>query len=405
MDATPTRIIGEKYLVERRLAEGGMGTLFVARHALTEQRVAVKVLDRRLARDEATLGRFLREVRVGARIGHPGVVRVLDAGIDVSAEGERVPFLAMELLDGETFAERLARGTVPQADALDRLAATLEPLAAAHALGVVHRDLKPENLFLERLDGGGERVKLLDFGIACDAADDRRATSAGEALGTVYYMAPEQCLDARAATTASDVWSFGAMLYQCLAGDFAFDGESAAAVMVAVCRDPHRPLAAHRPDLDPRLLDLVERCLRKAPAERPADADALRRELLPLLRDPAVRAPLAARPVVPWTYRASDSPAPRASGVVPSPALVLDLPASARLAAASMAPPPRAAPPAPPPPAELARQAPVVAAALTLVASLVAAFVLVRPAPRERVAAPAPPLHAAPAPRVVAPAP
>jgi serine/threonine protein kinase len=314
-------MIGEKYIVEQRLAEGGMGTLYVARHELTEQRVALKVLKHRLARDEEAIERFLREVRMPARIGHPGVVRVHDAGVDVTPDGDPVPFLAMELLVGETLAESLARGNVPQSEALDRLLETLDPLAAAHALGVVHRDLKPENIFLERGDDGAERVKLIDFGIARDTADERHATAAGQTLGTVYYMAPEQCIDARVATAASDVWSFGAIIYQCLAGEFPFDGESIGAVMVAVCRDAHVPLATRRPDLDPRLGELVDRCLRKSPDARPADAEALYAELAPLLGDPAIRAALEARPVVPDTFL-PDEPTPAveaAEAAVPAP--------------------------------------------------------------------------------------
>jgi serine/threonine-protein kinase len=415
--ALPTRVVGEKYVIERRLAEGGMGTLYVARHSLTTQRVALKLLDPRLARDDASLERFMREVRVAARIAHPGVVRVFDAGVDVDADGVRVPFLAMELLTGETLAERLGRGNVPQSDAIDRLVATLDPLVAAHAMGFVHRDLKPENLFLERLEAGGERVKLLDFGIARDTADAQHATLDGQYLGTVYYMAPEQCLDARRATPAADVWSFGVMLYQCLAGVFPFDGETVTTVMLAACRDPHRPLAERRPDLDPRLSALIERCLAKSPAERPAHAEALRAELVPLVCDPVIRASLAQHPVDPWSYLGDAAAAPmQRSGVsMSAPPLVVESSASWLDVATASTAPARSRPPAEPtlPPSAPAespaattpppRRALTSLAVLALVAALVGGIVVIRTRSRATTRPPVVATIARPAPPVVTP--
>ncbi len=303
------RIVGDKYEIERHLASGGMGELYVARHVLTTQRVALKVLDRRLARSEASIERFLREVRLGAKIGHPAVVQVFDAGLHMSDDGP-VPYLAMELLTGQNLAERIVKGDVTQAVALGHIVSLLDPLAAAHSKGVVHRDLKPENVFLERLGDGTERVRLLDLGIAREAEEAGKATLAGQALGTVYYMAPEQSLDARSATPVSDVWSLGAMLYQALSGTFPFDGDTVAAVILKACRDPHVPLLDAAPHVDPRLAALVDRCLSKTPAERPADASALRDELVPLLADPSVRDTLEVYTVTTWTFHPAD-PAPR----------------------------------------------------------------------------------------------
>ncbi|MFO0651803.1 MAG: protein kinase [Polyangiales bacterium] len=303
------RIVGEKYEIERHLATGGMGELYVARHLLTTQRVALKILDRRLARNDASVERFLREVRLGAKIGHPAVVQVYDAGLHVGPDGP-VPYLAMELLDGQNLSERIVRGDVTQAMALDYIASLLEPLAVAHAKGIVHRDLKPENAFLERVSDGSERVRLLDLGIAREADEAGKATLAGQALGTVYYMAPEQSLDARSATPVSDVWSLGAMLYQALAGVFPFDGETVAAVLLKACRDPHTPLSQAAPHVDPRLAALVDRCLSKDVLGRPADAGELLSELAPLLSDPTLRATLDARLVTTWTFHTAD-PVPR----------------------------------------------------------------------------------------------
>ncbi len=303
------RVVGDKYEIERHLATGGMGELYVARHVLTTQRVALKILDRRLARNDASVERFLREVRLGAKIGHPAVVQVYDAGLHVGPDGP-VPYLAMELLDGQNLAERVVRGDVTQAMALDYVASLLEPLSVAHSKGIVHRDLKPENAFLERLSDGSERVRLLDLGIAREADEAGKATLAGQALGTVYYMAPEQSLDARTATPVSDVWSLGAMMYQVLAGVFPFDGETVAAVLLKACRDPHKPLSEAAPHVDLRLAALVDRCLSKDVLGRPADAGELLAELLPLLADPTLRATLDAHLVTTWTFHPAD-PAPR----------------------------------------------------------------------------------------------
>ena len=423
------RIVGEKYEIERHLASGGMGELYVARHVLTTQRVALKVLDRRLARSEASIERFLREVRLGAKIGHPAVVQVYDAGLHMTDDGP-VAFLAMELLTGMNLAERIVKGDVTQAAALDHIMTLLEPLAAAHSKGVVHRDLKPENVFLEQLADGAERVRLLDLGIAREAAEAGKATLAGQALGTVYYMAPEQSLDARSATPVSDVWSLGAMLYQVLSGTFPFDGDTAAAVLLKACRDPHVPLIEAAPHVDPRLAALVDRCLSKSSIDRPADAIALRDELAPLLADPSVRHTLDAFTVTAWTFHSAD-PAPRedpfaSTEQADSEPVVLRLPTP--LPVLSTPPAVRSTPPAMPPgttaPDLTLSQPPLTAAepspptrtsrlSWTLlglaIPLLVGAWLLLRSPTRAPHAAPTPPAVtqsvAAAQPAIIAPAP
>ncbi len=301
------RAVGGRYEVLRPLAEGGMGALYVARHLLTRQEVALKILDPRFVRDAAGVERFLREVSIAARIGHEGVVKVYDAGVDDGPGGTGSLYLAMELLDGETLAQRLARGDVPLAQCLGWFRDMLVPLEAAHDSGVVHRDLKPENIFLAR-GKRGEVVKILDFGIARDTSGSRTATLEGTALGTVYYMSPEQGLDARAVTARADVWSLGAMLYQCVTGMFPFDGDSPAAVLLKVHNQPFVPLAITAPWLAPPLAALIERCLSKSPDDRPADARALRAACEDVLADAAVQASLAGRTVDPATFVAVLTP-------------------------------------------------------------------------------------------------
>ncbi len=301
------RAVGGRYEVLKPLAEGGMGALYVARHLLTRQEVALKILDPRFVRDPAGVERFLREVSVAARIGHEGVVKVFDAGVDDGPGGTGSLYLAMELLDGETLAQRLARGDVSVAQTLAWFRDLLVPLEAAHDVGVVHRDLKPENIFLAR-GPRGEVVKILDFGIARETGGSSSATMEGTALGTVYYMSPEQGLNARSATQRSDVWSLGAMLYQCVSGYFPFDGDSPAAVLLKVHNQAFTPLSVMAPWCPAPLAALIERCLSKAPEDRPADARALRAACEAVLGDPSVVAALAGRTVDPSTFQAMLTP-------------------------------------------------------------------------------------------------
>ena len=288
MSASPelNEIVGN-YAIERPLAHGSMGHVYVARHTLTHARVALKVLRSELARDAQAEERFLREVRAAAHIGHDGIVKVYDAGR--SRDG--LLYLAMELLRGETLEERMTRQFGDRLPVLDWLLRVLEPLAAAHAQGIVHRDLKPANVFIARAPDGSERVKLLDFGLARDTRE-KSGTETGIALGTPYYMSPEQATRPKHVGPASDVWSMGVMLYEVLSGHMPFEGETLHAVVIHSTTSPHVPLHEHQPRLDPALCALVEACLAKEPSQRPADATELLARLGPLLADPALRAEL-----------------------------------------------------------------------------------------------------------------
>jgi serine/threonine-protein kinase len=186
--------------------------------------------------------------------------------------------------------------------------AMLGALGAAHHAGVVHRDLKPENIFIE---GPGEReglVRLLDFGIARDLEGPRTATMAGQALGTVYYMAPEQARDASSVTVRADVYAVGVILYQILTGTFPYDGDNPHAVVIRAQMDEHEAVSVRAPWLDPRVAALVESCLRRRPEERPAEAVVLGAALAGLLADPEVAGGLASRRVQPSSFCASPAP-------------------------------------------------------------------------------------------------
>jgi serine/threonine protein kinase len=280
------------YSIERSLAHGSMGHVYVARHTLTYTRVALKVLRSDLEADAQAEERFLREVRAAAQIGHEGIVKVYDAGR--SSDGRL--YLAMELLSGETLEERMSRMRGERLAVMDWLLHVLEPLAAAHAQGIVHRDLKPANVFITREADGSERVKLLDFGLARDTRQ-KSGTETGIALGTPYYMSPEQATRPKHVGPASDVWSLGVMMYEVLSGQMPFDGETLHAVVIHSTTTPHMPLEAREPTLDFALCALVDDCLSKEPKGRPADATELLMRLQPLLENPQLREALG-RPVV-----------------------------------------------------------------------------------------------------------
>ena len=177
------RLLGGRYRMEALLASGGMGEVWAARDLLLDRAVAVKVLGGAFAGDGRAAERLRREARAAGRLEHPAIARMLDLGED----GGR-PYLVMELLEGESLAERIARGPMGPAETAQVVAAVADALEAAHQAGIVHRDVKPGNVFLTS-DGG---VKVLDFGIASAAGDT--ALTTGDLLGTAAYLAPERAL-------------------------------------------------------------------------------------------------------------------------------------------------------------------------------------------------------------------
>jgi len=271
------RLIGGRYRIVRKIAEGGMGAVYEAKHHMSHKTVALKILFEHVAKDEAAKQRFLREVGAPAQIGHEGIVEIYDAGFD-SQDGS--PFVAMELLEGAPLRDRLAAGPVPTAQLLDWFEQTLDPLAAAHDVGIVHRDLKPENIFLQRKKDGTEVIKILDFGIAREMdGQNQSVTHTGIAMGTPHYMAPEQAMSAKGVGPAADIWALGAMLYEALCGKVPFEGETASAIVVNACTKPHPPLSAVAPQVPPPIADLVDRCLTKEPSHRPQNAAQMLEEL------------------------------------------------------------------------------------------------------------------------------
>jgi serine/threonine-protein kinase len=272
--------VAGRYRLLRMIGEGGMGAVFEAEAAPSGARVAVKLIKPAYAASPEVNARFLQEVRVATSIGHPNIVRVLDAGTDAAG-----PYIVLELLVGETLCDVLERRTLGPREALGVMAATIAALGAAHAVGVVHRDIKPENIFLL---GGADRctgVKLLDFGISKILSMQSAGgglTRAGMAVGTPDYMSPEQAGGGRVDGRA-DLWSVGAVLYEAIARAKPFEGESYQQLVSRIILMPHVPLAQRVPAAPRGVCDLIDRALRKEAADRYASAEAMLADVRQLL--------------------------------------------------------------------------------------------------------------------------
>ena len=273
-------VLDDKYRLDERLGEGGMGTVYHATHLLIERPVAVKVLNPRLIADEAAKERFRREARAAGRLQHSNAVAVTDFG----ETREGVVYLVMELLEGRPLREVLARDApLDAARAVSLMLQISAAVEAAHQAGIIHRDLKPGNIFLVLRPDSPYIVKVLDFGIAKIAADEEgnlidTLTGTGVMVGTPRYMSPEQC-DGATLTPASDVYSLGVILYEMLTGQTPFSGVSPLALALAHSSESPRPPRELVANISPALEAVVLHALEKAPEARPSDAGYFRREL------------------------------------------------------------------------------------------------------------------------------
>ena len=253
-----------RYRLGRLIATGGMGEVWAATDTLLEREVAVKLLKREYAEDATFRSRFAGEARSAGALQHPHVASVLDYGEISEGQESPVPFLVMELVDGRPLSRLLAAGTPLEPEvAAGLMAQAAEGVAAAHALGVVHRDVKPGNLLVTEHG----QVKVTDFGVA-RAADTVPLTATGHIVGTPHYLSPEQA-QGSSATPASDVYSLGIVLYECLAGRKPFVGDSPVATALMQIREPLPPFPESVPR---RLQNIVRVATAKDPAARYATA-------------------------------------------------------------------------------------------------------------------------------------
>src|SRR5437660_7806750 len=263
------QILAEKYRIYERLSEGGMGTVYRGTHVLMDKTVAIKVLRPSLAADEKIVARFSREARAASRISHPHALSVTDFG----ESGNGIVFLVMEYLSGKTLKEVIREeGPMALPRAVELIRQVGGALDAAHAEGVVHRDLKSDNIMLEEAAGGGDWAKVLDFGIAKIQQDvdttDPGLTAPNLIIGTPQYMSPEQCSQASDIDARSDIYSFGIILFEMLAGHVPFAGDSPTATMMKHLQEPPPSVLDERKDLPAGVGRVIARALAKRPEDR-----------------------------------------------------------------------------------------------------------------------------------------
>lgn len=258
------------YRLISRIGVGGMGEVWRAEDMKLLRPAAVKVLLETLAEDPELKARFMREAQTAARLNHPNIATIYSVG-----EIDRTMYIAMELIEGQSLADRIAAGRVPAAEAVRIMAQVAIGLAEAHDHGVIHRDVKPDNIMITR-----RGVKILDFGIARDVSPRQQAalTRAHVVLGTPDYMSPEQAtgktLDGR-----SDIFALGIVLYEALSGRLPFSGATPTDTMVKIASAPPQPLPSMLPGVPASLADVIGRCLQKNPDDRYAGARDLAADL------------------------------------------------------------------------------------------------------------------------------
>ena len=307
----------------RTLGEGGMGVVYEAQHMTMHRRAAIKVLRSELASDPQAIRRFFNEARATNEVRHPGIVQIYDCGTHQDGS----PWLIMELLEGETLSRRIGRvGAMPATDVIGLGAQAASVLEAAHRAGIIHRDLKPDNLFIvnNQETDSGERVKVLDFGIAkltSSGGAKSMHTQTGMLMGTPLYMSPEQCRGTGQVDARSDIYSFGLILYQMISGELPFVSEGMGELFDMQMNRPPPPLQKKVPGVNAALAATIEKMLRKNPAERVQTMGEVQRALLAAASAPA-NAPPRPRVATPLAAvsPAPDRSAPSASRPVPASA-------------------------------------------------------------------------------------
>jgi eukaryotic-like serine/threonine-protein kinase len=260
--------LDDRYDIQRKLGEGGMGLVYLADDKTSHETVAIKVLMRGLSRDPKAMVRLRREAAYGMRLAHPNICHIIRMG--QTADG--ATYVVMPYVEGEVLVERTHRlGQIPIDEAVRLVGDIAAGLHAAHDAGIVHRDLKPENVMV-RSDADGVHAVVMDFGLAKAHTAGReleKLTATGIVLGTPEFMSPEQ-LRGKTLDRRSDVYALGLVTYEMLTGQLPFDGRTQQALMIARLKEDPKPLRKARPDLSfPRQVDIVlEKAMRREPNDR-----------------------------------------------------------------------------------------------------------------------------------------
>ena len=273
-------MIGAKvgsYQITDTLGEGGMGVVYIAQHSMLGKKAAVKLLLPELSRNEQIVRRFFNEARAATMVQHKGIIEVFDFGYTDDGQA----FIVMELLHGEALTDRIrAQKQVPEDDLIRITRQAASALSAAHQANIVHRDLKPDNIFLcpDPEVIGGERVKVLDFGIAKLTADTMvgaQKTRTGSVMGSPSYMSPEQCQGLTTVDSRSDIYSLGCVMYQMATGQLPFEGEGVGTIIGKHIYEMPPPPQALNPNLSPALDQVLAQCMAKDPNARFQTMDEL----------------------------------------------------------------------------------------------------------------------------------
>ncbi|MFO0756728.1 MAG: serine/threonine-protein kinase [Byssovorax sp.] len=312
----PGDVLGDRYRLIERIAEGGMGAVWRAEGLSLGWDVAIKLLHGEL-RSPDSAARFAREAKAAVVLEHPSIVRVFDFG--ETRYGE--PYLVMELIRGESLADLMdLRGRFTETAAVQMMLPIADALVAAHGRGIVHRDLKPGNIVMSTQGDDGARLpKLVDFGLAIrtNSAIRDRITLAGEIIGSPGYMAPEQSVSGLEIGAAADIWAFSVVLYEMVTGIGPFARANEHASIAAVLHEEPKPTTDLLPETDGDLWRIIRRGLQKEPKERWASMADMRAELIEWALDHGATIDVTGAPLV--SRKPSERPRPMPPFVPPSP--------------------------------------------------------------------------------------
>jgi serine/threonine-protein kinase len=347
-------IVADRYHIEKKLGEGGMGAVYLGEHVKMGRKSAIKVMTQSMASDPEAIARFNREAANAARINHPNVCAIYDFG---ETEDGTI-YLAMEFIEGETLSDMQHREGALELDrAVEILQQTGEALQAAHDLGIVHRDLKPDNIMIARARDGTDVVKVVDFGIAkaMTGEEGQKVTRTGLVVGTPEYMSPEQ-LSGDVLNGRSDIYSLALVFFRMVTGALPFQAESSQETMIKRLTDDPLKLSEVAPDAGwpPRLQGVMDRALERMPADRYESAALFARDALDAVRG-------AGRPIVGVDTEG-------ATEVIGAGGVTEQLP-STRVSGGPDETTPQTPVPAPSAPAERTRKRPV--AAIAVVAAVI----------------------------------